>query len=99
MHASRKFRAPPMMRRQLTFPGTNPPPPAPNFSDVMKALSQIQQNQTQILNVINAIVFNQWNMLLCESSMAITLAPNQNVANGIESEFQDAWSQMVNGSS
>jgi hypothetical protein len=94
MRAIRKFRVPRFARTPLKFIGRNPPPPSPSLSDVMNALSQIQQNQAQIMSVVNAIAFNQLLVLEFESSVAETLAPSQNVAAQLEEFFQNTWVQM-----
>jgi hypothetical protein len=95
MPAIRKFRVPQPMKRRLKYLGTENPPQSPTLADVMKALSQVQQNQTDIMNTLNAIIFNQMTTLVYESSMGVNLAPNQAVADQIENDFQTAWSQAA----
>ena len=91
----RKFRAPRMVRRPLKYAGAIPTPPSPSLSDVMNALSQIQQNQTQIMNTITAIAVNQAATFLCEATWDVALAPNRDVANAINDDFQSTWAQWV----
>lgn len=95
MRAIHRYRMPPMVRRPLKYSGANPAGPNPSLSDVMTSLSQIQQNQTQIMNTVGAILANQTLMLICESSMAIALAPNQAVSDQVEDAFQTVWAQLV----
>ena len=98
MPAKTRYRSPPRMVARLRYPGTKPPPTdpsGPSLTDVMTAISQVQQNQAQILQAISGL----WaGLVIVEQligNVAADIAPNSNAAQAVANDSLNADFAML----